>query len=450
MKKLFFIVLCILFTFGVYAQITTIDTFETYADTTAMLTVWAETAGYLNSLLLGADGGASSTTKYIDINDGGWGMEVTGTFNAIVPSTGNYKVTFYYKNGHTDNPVGSLEFRVIYQGGSQMASVVLGNTVVTTWTKRETGGIPLTSGENLQIQIYGNTGATQTVHCAFDEIMLEAIAAIPIIAVVKPFEGYYVADTQTITVIPSGGSGTFTQVAFDVDNNGSIEYTDNTAGDGFKYDWNTTAHSDGATPVKVTITDSLAATGDVIVNYTVSNSPGRVEFINNGGFETWGGTYPDNWVYFNADPTGAISGSVLGVVSKDTTTPAVGSNALKISYAANPDPYRYTMRSDAFPGDRLDYICWFWGKGGSYCRMYYFQSSDGIAWATTAHGIFSGSTATVWKEVMDTAWEPAAVQTYLSIATHAYSTGDLYWDGVSVTGSERSALASSQTWDLYY
>ena len=151
------------------------------------------------------------------------------------------------------------------------------------------------------------------------------------------------------------------------------------------------------------------------------------------------------------DSTGNVNPAPANVtLEKDTTTPALGSNALKITFVAADYVYRYTMRSDAFPGDRLDYICWFWSKGGSDVRMYYFQSADGLAWTSTAHGIIPGSTATVWKEAMDAPWEPAAVQTYLSIATHKFLATAGYWDGVSITGSERSALASSQTWDLYY
>jgi len=119
---------------------------------------------------------------------------------------------------------------------------------------------------------------------------------------------------------------------------------------------------------------------------------------------------------------------------------------LKINFAASDYTYRYTMFSNAFAGNRTNYIVWFWGKGGGDCRVCYFHSDDGSTWESDWYLVSSGSTETTWNEKMDSAWTPDTPYTYRAIATHKFSAGDDYWDCIRVTASVTTEV---NNWDLY-
>lgn len=407
---------------------------------------WVHTGGYTTYTWIDTDG-ANGTSKCIEFNDAGWSKGMQKVYTAVVPEDGDYKVTFYYKNGDQagKNPWPGLGVRL--NGGN---AVDLGSSQVSTWTAAETGvATGLTAGSDVTVEVYGTSSSQADNECRFDEFKLVKVTVVPITVTVRPLSGYYVAGTQEITVEATGGSGTFTQATFDIDNDGNIEYTDNTPGDGFSYSWDTTTHSDGSVEVKVVVTDDASNTGEQVVTYTVDNTNGREDLVLNPCFESWDGTYPDNWVYRDLDADGNTNTNPSNVtVSKDTTDPAEGNNCLKITFAATDYTYRYTMFSNAFAGDRTDYIVWFWGKGGGDCRVCYFYSDDGSAWVSDWHIVSSDSAETTWNEKMETPpWTPTDPHTYRAIATHKYSAGDDYWDCIRVSASGPGA--SVNDWDLY-
>ncbi len=433
MKHFWILGLALLLCSGAYAQSVVLDDFEggfNIAD-------WI-TAGYAVPAHVTTDG-ATGTSSSMNITDAGWSMGVSRDFASVVPANGDYKITFWYKNGHAGAPQDGLEVKI-----NGVGAVGLPDTAVTTWTAAETGyAYGLTSGSTITLDITGSYSGTVSQQCRFDQFVL--VREIPPVAgVVRPLSGDILSNVATLTVEPSGGTGTYTSASFDVDDDGSVEYTDSTAGDGFTYDWDTSAYtvaaaSDriAAVTVTVEITDSGANTGTLTLVYGLDNRyGGRESFVLNGGFESWGGTYPDNWFYLAADADGNIASTTDYTISNDTVTPAVGSNALKINYVANPNPYRYTMRSVSFPGTREEYIVWYRGKGvATFCRVCYFESDDELTWISTWRLVNSNSTPTVWNEVIDAPWTPGAPVNYLSLATHAYGAGDFYWDEVSVMGS---------------
>ncbi len=414
---------------------TKLDDFETTC------TGWSHTGGWSVAVWDETDG-ADGTSKSMEVEDSGWSKGVEKTFSAIVPADGNYKVTFYYKNGHRDNAWPDLEVQL-----NNANTVSLGSSVVDTWTADETGvASGLTAGDDVTVTIAGSSSAQADNVCAFDEFYLEEVAVAPIAFTVRPLDGYYVAGTQTIVAEDiSGGSETYTQAEFDIGDDGSVEHTDSDPGDGFSYDWDTTSVSDGAVAVKVTVTDDSSATGNETVNYTVDNTHGREEMVLNGGFESWSGTLPDNWTKVDFDSDGN-SDDTNSTVTKEIVDPKEGNNALKVSFTASDYTYRYTMMSNSFDGDRSDYIAWFWAKGGSDTRMCYFASDDGSAWISTWH-IMDPAAGPNWTEFMDTAYTPDPLSTYMSICTHKFSSGDSWWDDVSVTASTIHSGISD--WDLY-
>lgn len=440
MKAIGIFSLMLVFCIGGFAQSVILDDFE------AGVTDWT-TAGY--PTLAQVAGGANSTAFGLNVTDAGWSMGASKTFTAVVPEAGDYKVTFYYKNGHADSPQAGLQVKV--NGG---ATVDLPATVVSEWTLAETGFVyGLAAGSNIIIDIVGNRSATLTQQCAFDEFTLVKEVP-PVEAKVYPLSGYIVSGTPTITVIPEGGTGSYTSVSFDIGNNGSIEYTDSTPGDGFTFEWDTTLLTSGkisAVTFGIVITDSASSTGEENPVYGIDNRyGGRDSFVLNGGVEDWTGQYPAEWVYLDIDSNGAVNAAPAAVIIQETTAPFSGSLALGIRCEANPDPYRYIMATNAFDGMRREYLLQFAGKGGGFCRMYYLQSEDGATWISTWHGLNSNSTAAVWNEVLDAPYTPAGSPRYLSVATHSYGAGTQYWDDVSVTATGLGDVtAVGDFWDLY-
>lgn len=438
MKKLVALTLMVSMTTGFAVAQTTLDDFEAGAAD------WGNSAGYTTFAAVSTDG-ANGTSASVQFSDGGWGKDIEKTYTAVVPADGDYKVTFYYKNGHEGNPWPGLGVRI--NGANE---VVLGSDVVTDWTASETQvAAGLTAGSDVTVQVYGSSSGTADCQCRIDEIMLVS-ASVPISADITPLTNQFIAGTTTITAVPdpAGGSGTFTQAAFDVGDDGSVEYTDTTPGDGFTYDLDTTALADGATDVKVTITDDAAATGDSTVSYTVANAEGRTaELVTNGGFETWAKqTLPTGWTQVDLDADGNVDTATQGVVSQNTTDPFEGSSSMTITYAVTPGDFRYTMMSNSFDGDRMNYVMQGAMRGSSLVRLCLFESNDGVAWISTWH-LFNPGATTLWTYAADPApYTPAANTTYMSVCTHFTGAGVGEWDVVSVTSSTEVGV---QDWDLY-
>jgi len=435
MKHLWILGLCVLLCSGAFAQSVVLDDFESGFN----IADWT-TGGYPTLTHVTTDG-ATGTSSCLNIADGGWSMNVSRDFPSVVPADGDYKITFWYRNGHADAYQDQLQVKI-----NGIGTVSLPRAQVADWTFAETGfAYGLTAGSTVTLEILGQRDATLAQQCRFDQFVLVREVS-PVEGIVHPLSGDILSNVTTLTVEPSGGSGTYTSVSFDIDDDGSVEYTDSTPADGFTYDWDTSAYTVAAASdriaavnVGIEITDSDSSTGALSPVYGLDNRyGGRESFVLNGGFESWTGSYPDNWVYLaadGADPAN-IASTTDWTVMADTTTPAVGSNALLISYPNQPDPYRYAVRTNAFAGDREEYIAQFYGKGpAGFCRVCYFQSEDGIAWISSWHLLNSNSSAAVWNEVIDAPWTPGAPVGYFSLATHAFGVGDFYWDEVRVAGS---------------
>lgn len=148
-----------------------IDSFETYASESAMDAVWKGSTGSTLGTLK-TTGGASSTSKWIELADGGYAMNLYASFSNIVTTSRNYKCAFYYKNGHINNPQSTL--KVLFKDGTDnvKATFDLGNTVQTDWGYMESSFVTYSSGDIIKIDITGNNSVTSTQNCAFDQFKL--------------------------------------------------------------------------------------------------------------------------------------------------------------------------------------------------------------------------------------------------------------------------------------
>jgi len=398
---------------------------------------WGGSAGFTTAAVL--VGGANSTAYAVEFGDGGWGMNIKKTATGIVPNDGCFKLTFYYINGHVDNPQNAL--KVYFNGGN---AVDLGSAAVTSWTAQETGVIGnLLAGGDVEVEMTGTYSGGLTQKCAFDELVLtECLCPPQTIVTLLPPSGYIVEGTQVLTATATGGIGTFVSAAFDVGDDG-VDYVDSTPEDGFTFDWDTGALTDPL--VKCTITDDQAAIGEAYNTY-ILQSTGRESLLLNGGFESWTGGLPDNWetvYWYGNDGTSGNESNVT--ISEDTSGPVAGSS-LKINFAATDYSYRYTMKSNDFPGDRQSYQLWYYGKGGSDCRMGYWATDDTEgAWTFTWRLIANSSSADTWEDVLDSAYAGAGTK-YLCVATHKFDAGDGYWDEVEVCADESAPVGD---WYMY-
>lgn len=398
--------------------------------------------------------GAASTTAAMVLQDNGFSFSATKTYTAVVPTSGNYKVTFFYQNGHENLPMAGLKIQI-----NDVERKAIANGAVTTWTAVETDAFAATAGSNIKFAVVAANGTENVYKMLIDEIKLEPVANLPIQNATQPLNGTHVAGNVVIQVTPSGGSGTFSSVSFDIGNNGSVEHTDSTSGDGFTYNWNTSAGADGAVQVKIVTTDNTNFTGERIVTYTVDNAKGR-ETLFSSDFETWSGGIPNGWTRVDYDAGSASTPAAsqptpVAVISEETANPFAGSKSLHINYPANPDPHRYTIRSTPFAANRNDYQVSFAYRGGSFTRLAYFQSADGVAWRTTGR-LFDPSATAVWGEGINTAYNlgvtsPSSLPQSLAIVTHFFGTGDLYIDNVKVAASVQPVqfATAAENWELF-
>jgi hypothetical protein len=150
---------------------TTVDTFQGYTDEAALDAKWGTSANWSTGALM-TSGGAKSTTKWIEITDGGWAADLHATFSAVVPESRNYIIGFYYKNGHAASPQAGLTLTVKNGADVEKAVVSLGSSTVSSWTYVESSSFALTQGDTVRLDMTGSYSGTLSQKCAFDEIIL--------------------------------------------------------------------------------------------------------------------------------------------------------------------------------------------------------------------------------------------------------------------------------------
>ncbi|MBN1901140.1 hypothetical protein JW926_07440 [Candidatus Sumerlaeota bacterium] len=211
----------------------------------------------------------------------------------------------------------------------------------------------------------------------------------PLSATVNPPTTYHITRTQTIEAIPMGGSETYTKVEFDINNDGTIDGTDLEAP--FLYEWDTATSESGKAviPVKLIVYDNTPASGFSVFSYTVDNRRGgRVDCMENGGFDYWQGDMPDGWKLHQ--PSAATYGP-------DTDVPEGGAApSLQVTFPSFDNANRYTLIWKGFqnpPNDDSfvyeDHQVCYWGKGLN-CGLRYWTGTDGLTWTDT--GLQAAST----------------------------------------------------------
>jgi hypothetical protein len=429
---------------------TTLDDFEPYADDAAIQVEWTGSA----QATLGLSGGANGTTKWMKLTDADSYQGNLANIDITTPTAGNYKVTFFYKNGQGGNaaegPCQDLKL-FVKQGGSNLASFTMPDTVQDTWTAAET---PIFAATATAIEVFisknnpsGPVAPATLDTAAFDEIKLVPVAVVPLSVAVSPSAAIYIGNTQTITATPAGGSGVYTQVQFDVGNDGSFEGTDASAPYTFDFNTRTVVAAQGTATVAVKVTDSLAATQSTVVTYNVDNRwGGRVPMVSNGDFSSFTGSSPNNlptnWIEFQQDGNKAYGPDAASY------SPAAG-QCLKISFLNSSDyTNRYTVRSTGYQGIWLDLQAWYWGKGSSN-RIYFCLSTDGLTYASQTAAPAAAVNNASWTFVEGTLKNyPMLATDYVCLATHNFALGDSWYDDVKMMGI-LDISATVGDWKLY-
>jgi len=397
--------------------------------------------------------GANSSSGALQFADGGFSFDMAADYTTPVPSTDTYKLTFFMDNGTNGTAFGTSSlFRVTITatggGTTQQAFVDIPATVSSGYVAYETSPILIDATSDVNVLITSESGAN-TPEARLDELELVQ-EAIPLNVTGRPLSGFIVDETVTVTATPEGGSGSFDMVEFDVGGDGTIDFTDNDDSDGFNFPFDTTLEADGPTSVVLTLTDSLMNTTTDQVDYTIINTLG-VETLFSDSFENFTAGVPDNWVIFNQDDSGNTAADETNfVITQETTIVADGSSSLGLEFLAQDFGFRYTLRSDLFAGDLENYILRYFGQGGGDVRMRYFLTNDGGATFSAERLISSGSTASAFAEIQDSAWSPGFVAgNELTITTHKFNASTGYWDGVDVTASNPAIPNNVTSWDAY-
>ncbi|MEQ8822097.1 MAG: hypothetical protein RLY93_17815 [Sumerlaeia bacterium] len=415
----------------------------------------------INSSADNAPGSAGGSLRLLD---GGFSFAVGSLYPATVPSASNYKLTFFYKNGENGNdPLRGLTVTATIDGNVEQ--VVLSETVAPVtptsgWTAAETAVVSAAAGADVDIEISSNS-AGGSFEALFDEFVLEEVLIVPITVRLDPPNGFWIDGGTSVTAVVSGGTGTYTQVEFDADNDGTPEATDTTPGDGFTFDFDTTAFPDGVTTFTATAEDDSTATGASTVFYTIDNTAG-VETVFASSFADGFSTQtissedilvPNGWHVLNTNDLGTSGADLSNVTVEEETVDTFDSvgSALAITFAASDFSNRYTLRSDGFEAGMENFVMSFAGKGGGEVRLAYFQSTDGgVSWQSTSHLLNPNSTASAYVFAVDSAYDAGLnLGDQLAVATHKFNASRSLWDDVTVTATNRIEPASANTWDLY-
>jgi hypothetical protein len=440
MKKTALIIAVVCLASFAFAQtVTTIDDFESYDNTTSMTLVWGQVTSAWGAAALLTSAGADSTAKSLENTDAGWTNGTTAVDIMSPPAAGDYKITFYYKNGQINIPVNNLTLAVT-QGGSALVNVNLGSALQATWAAGETGVATMTTGP-ISLTLSGDSGAGAKGY-AIDQIKLVEVLAPPVVIDVKPTDAVRLGNTEELAIVPSGGSGTISSVSFDVGNDGSIESTD--ASEPFAFTWDTTVAQpvNGDVDIKIVATDDGGTTGGGVYTYTIENEySGRIKLVLNGTFDNWTGDLPTDWAEFQAVPNADYG--------PGDDRDAVTSKSLEITFAAGDYANRYTLRSNSWKGYYKDLQITVWGKGGS-CRVCYCVSTDGGSSFANDLGSLQAIGSATWKYVeagVDNA-DFAAVGDDVAFCTHMFSAETCNWDDVVVRGFDLDA-SGVEDWNIY-
>lgn len=461
------------------AQDVVIDDFETYSDDMSLRGTWAISGNANESVIMGWDGG-STGFGYMTMLDEAWGISVRAS-NITTPAAGNYRMSFEYRNGGMLGyaPMKNLAVKLL-QDGTEKASVPLPADVQDVWTTVETPIMAL-SASPITIEIVASNGgnppggASGQVNyaSAYDSFRLTEIVDTPLEVSVFPDERVYLSRTVTLTATPSFGSGTYTQVEFDVEDDGVVDFVATSAP--FEYTWDTLEHVAQGTsrtadtgnspiPVKITVTDSASNTESIVENYTVDNRyDGRESLVENGDFSQWNDPIPGH------EPDAPQMTIPVGWEENWTTStkpeigPAPGRNAaagdaLRIKFVVPTDgslngfPDRYTLRSIGKEGLYRDLQTSYWGRG-PYARLYYFVSTDGgVTYRNTSQQA-SAADGNVWTFALESTPRNnlgLSQTTHVSLATHQLTVNEHLWDDVVSMGIKIPEDSSSvDGWKLY-
>ncbi len=447
MKKAWILLVLVCLSSWAFAQMT-IDNFESYADSTALLAAWPENNGitsYTVNSLNTADG-ANGTAKWLQALDAGYTKGLNSLTLPGPSAADNYKVKFYYQSGFGGYAAWPGLTITVKQNSVVKGSVSLGSTATTGWTAAEITASSFTT-DPVVISVGGTytndatppTGGNYSL--GLDEFTFEA-AAVPLQLAISPDAAVILSGTETITATPSGGSGTYTQVRFDVGNNGSWEATDNSSP--FTFSWNTAATQagQGTADIAVEVTDSLSTTKSEVKTFTIDNrNGGRVTLVSSN-FNTWTGGLPNGWVSFQANAN--------AVVAEEATSysPSAGA-CVKITFTATDTTNRYIIRyGTSWAGDITDLQASTYAKGGS-ARLYYCTSTDDVTFTPQ----IGNSAVTInnpdWTYGVGAAWNMTGLTAAdkVSIATHQFSAGDSFWDDVTVKGTPPATAVND--WFLF-
>jgi hypothetical protein len=445
------------------AQDVVVDNFESYGGSGDVQIKWTVNGNAEENAFLGTDGGADSTPNYLIYQDGGFSFAGSGV-DLVSPAAGNYKLSFYYKNGLDALPFAGGTVSLIQDGNSKF-TFNIPNAAQSTWTFHETGTLAL-SGSPVTIRVTAANGGANFYKAGFDQFILTPVANAPLALNVWPDDRIYLSRTETITATPEFGSGTYTKIEMDVNNDGTVDLTDSSAP--FQFTWDTLAAvaqgtsrtldaGSGNTPlaVKFTVTDSLNGSASTIENYTVDNRfDGRESMIINGDFSQWQPangaiTLPVGW---NENWTTSTAPEIGPAPGRDT---AAG-DCLRIKFGATIDPIygnndRYAIHTNGKTGNYHDLQTYDWGKG-TYCRLYYMVSHDGGATFATSLQSAGEVNSTTWTFAIETTVQNGLGlndTSQVALGTHQLGTTEHFWDDVVSEGIKYPASSSVGEWKLY-
>ena len=148
---------------------------------------WGNSGGWTVATLK-TSGGAESTSKWMELSDGGWSMDIHANYSGVVSvdEAGQYKMAFYYKNGHVNNPQGDLTVTIKDGSNNVKATFELGSSVVSSWTYSDSAYFQINEDDTVKIDITGSYSGTRTQKCAFDQFKLIPLSPVT----VDNYEGY--------------------------------------------------------------------------------------------------------------------------------------------------------------------------------------------------------------------------------------------------------------------